>query len=142
MAHWNRLFVVAALAALAPVAALSHAPHADASEAAVAEDALLLRLGDVLAAAESAEGNARALAARVRAELRGCGSVQVDGAAVSLFAPGCQLPDGLRLAGPLTLQVHRGARGFTVVLTEGAPHRGDHASAAGSSPGAALAAQR
>jgi hypothetical protein len=130
MSHWKRLLAVAALATLGAASALSHPSGAEASEPGAAEDALLLRLGDVLATSQSAERNAQALATRVRAELRGCGSVEVAGAAVALSASGCPLQDGLRLSGPLTLQVHRGARGLTVVLTEGAQSRGAEASAA------------
>jgi hypothetical protein len=114
MAHWNRILVVAGM--VGGALAAQAAPPVDR---AAIEDALLLRLGDSLASSASAEANALAVAARLRGELRGCGTVQVDGAVVSLSAPGCRMADGMRLGAPLSLAIHRSARGLTMVLTDG-----------------------
>gem|GEM_PF-3692164 len=120
MTHWNRILIAATLVALAPaVVARSRAGTSRPSDRAAVEDALLLRLGDSLDSSASAERNAAAMAVGLRAELHGCGAVQVEGVRVSLDASGCTLPDGMRLGEPLSLVVHRSARGLTVVLTEG-----------------------
>ena len=118
MARWNRILIVATLVALGP-AVVAHSRGGTPRDQAAVEDALLLRLGDALDSSASAEKNAAAMAVGLRAELCGCGAVQVEGARVSLDASGCTLPDGMQLGEPLSLVVHRSARGLTVVLSEG-----------------------
>jgi hypothetical protein len=143
MPQLRHLLVIAALALLAPaLLVLLYAPRsAAAQKAAAAEDALLLRLGDALSDRLTAEGNADALAARMRSELGACGVLKIDGAAVTVSATGCKLSDGRALSGPLTVQVHRGPRGFTVALSAGASVP-VHTAAAGQDGAGALAARQ
>ena len=142
MPQLRHLLVIAALSLVAPALLfVLYAPRsAAAHEAAAAEDALLLRLGDVLSDRLTAEGNADAIGARMRSELGACGTLKIDGAAVTVSATGCKLSDGRALSGPLTVLVHRGPRGFTVALSEGASVPAQ--AAAGRNGAGALAARR
>ncbi|HXX30907.1 MAG TPA: hypothetical protein VEJ89_09330 [Myxococcaceae bacterium] len=128
MIRLRPLLVIAGASVLAPaLVALLYAPRAASStpaSASAAEDALLLRLGDSLSAGLSAEGNAAAVGDRLRSELGACGTVRVDGAAISLSAAGCRLRDGRSLGAPLSLRVYRGPHGFTLALTERVPGDG------------------
>ena len=142
MGPWKRMLVVAGLSALGPGAvALSQADGAAPSDPATTEDALLVRLGEVLIPSGSAETNAAAIARRLRRELHRCGLVRVDGSRVCIEATGCVLSDGLRLGEPLTVAIHRSARGLTVVMTDDAPHAPVQASATDHAPIGAVAAR-
>jgi len=142
MPQLRHLLVIAALSLVAPALLfVLYAPRSAAAHEAAAEDALLLRLGDVLSDRLTAEGNADAIGARMRSELGACGVLKVDGAAVTVSAIGCKLSDGRALSGPLTVLVHRGPRGFTVALTEGTSVP-VHTAAVGRGGAGALAARR
>jgi hypothetical protein len=143
MGPWNRMLVVAGLSVLGPsVVALSHAGAAVPSDPAAIEDALLVRLGEVLIPSASAEVNAAAIARRLRRELHRCGLVRVDGSRVCIEATGCVLSDGLRLGEPLSVTIHRSARGLTVVMTDGVTGAPVQASAAEQVSAGAVAARR
>ena len=142
MPSLRHLLVIAGLSLLGPaLIALLYAPRRSAAVQPMVEDALLLRLGDVLSDRLTAEANADAIAARMRGELGACGTLKTDGASVTVSAVGCKLSDGRTLAGPLTVQVHRGPHGFTVALTEGASVP-VHAAALRPNGAGALAARR
>lgn len=141
--HLRPLLAITGTSVLAPaLIALLYAPRATSPAAQVAEeDALLLRTAASLSAGRSVEENAFAVAGHIRGELGACGAVQLEGTLVRVSAAGCRLRDGRSLDGPVTVQVHRGARGFTVTLIGGEPRSAEAAADRPSSPGA-LAARR
>lgn len=143
MPHWNRILIFATLVALGPAfLARSRAGNPHPADRADVEDALLLRLGDALDSSASAERNAATMAAGLRDELRGCGAVQVTGPRISVEGEGCKLADGLRLSEPITLVVHRSARGLTIVMTAGGDVASASASAGRNSSGDTVTAQK